>query len=409
MKISGIITEYNPFHNGHIYHLNQTKEITKADAVICIMSGNFVQRGTPAIIDKWNRTKMALLNGVDLVIELPVTYSLSSAEFFSYGAVSLLHNLGIVDSICFGSECGDIEVLNIIAKVLVQEPYEYKLLLQTYLNNGESFPKARSNALEDYLTKYCNDINHKEIDLKSLLNSSNNILGIEYCKSLLSLNSPIVPYSLKREGANYKEKNLKAAFSSATSIRKFIKENENLNELNNHIPKASAEIINELKNSNYSFVFPESMFDYLKYKAFTNSYGLKNIPDVCEGLDNKIINALKNSYSFDDAVENIKSKRYTYTRIYRILCQYFIGFENYNISLMRKSLCPYARILGFNSKGKIMLNKMKETSSIPIYPKVNKSLKDSFSLDLTATYAYSLINNSIDYDFDFKRPPIILK
>lgn len=181
MNISGVIVEYNPFHNGHLYHINKTKEFTNCDGIVAVMSGNFVQRGVPSIIDKWNRTKMALLNGVDLVLELPVLYSLSSAEFFALGAVSLLNNIGVVSNLCFGSEVGDINNILEIAKVLYEESNEYKTLLKSHLNNGLSFPTARTEALREYLVyneKTCFHFNN-------FLTSSNNILAIEYCKNLL--------------------------------------------------------------------------------------------------------------------------------------------------------------------------------------------------------------------------------
>ena len=158
MNISGIIVEYNPLHNGHLYHINKTKELTNCDALICVMSGNFAQRGIPSTIDKWTKTKMALNNGVDLVIELPAIYSVSSAEFFSYGSVSLLNSLGIVNNICFGSEHGDINDIYTISNVLRNEPIEFKLLLKTYLSKGIGYPLARANALYDYLINSNNDI-----------------------------------------------------------------------------------------------------------------------------------------------------------------------------------------------------------------------------------------------------------
>src|SRR5665647_2874229 len=151
MNISGIIVEYNPLHNGHVYHINKTKELTNCDALICVMSGNFAQRGIPSSIDKWTKTKMALNNGVDLVIELPTIYSVSSAEFFSFGAVSLLNSLGVVDNICFGSEHGDINDIYTISNILHKEPTQFKSLLKTYLARGNGYPLSRSNALYDYL------------------------------------------------------------------------------------------------------------------------------------------------------------------------------------------------------------------------------------------------------------------
>lgn len=173
MNITGIITEYNPFHNGHKLHLDESKKITGCDGTICVMSGNFTQRGLPSIIDKWNRTKMALENGVDLIIELPTVFAVSSAEFFSYGAVATLNATGVVNNLCFGSELGDAEELNAVAKILTNESKNFKIFLKAEMKNGVSFPKAREIALQQILGKS---------NLDTIISSPNNILGIEYCK-----------------------------------------------------------------------------------------------------------------------------------------------------------------------------------------------------------------------------------
>ena len=170
MNVTGIITEYNPFHNGHLYHLTEAKKATNADAIVCVMSGNFVQRGGPAIIDKWKRTEMALNNGVDLIIELPTYYAVSSAEFFAKGSVSILHNLGIVNNLFFGSECGDVEKLSEISKTLVNEDDKFKTLIKEHLSKGDTFAKAREKSLIEYL---------KDDAINNIVTSSNNILGID--------------------------------------------------------------------------------------------------------------------------------------------------------------------------------------------------------------------------------------
>ena len=407
MNISGIIVEYNPLHNGHLYHINKTKELTNSDALICVMSGNFAQRGIPSSIDKWTKTKMALNNGVDLVLEIPTVYSVSSAEFFSYGSVSLLNSLGIVDNICFGSEHGDIDDIYNISNILLKEPVEFKLLLKTYLSKGIGYPIARANALYDYLISSNMDIS--KLLLGSFLNSSNNILGIEYCKSLIKLNSSIKPYTLKRQGASYNSNLLHSEFSSATAIRKFVKENGSLSKLEGHVPNSVlAEILN-LYSKNYKFTFEDSIFPYIKHKSFTFKNSLVNLPDVSEGLDNKIIKSLQNNLSYSSALEEIKSKRYTYTRISRILCQYFIGFDNFDIKKLRSAPCPYARVLGFNSNGKSILKSIKSNSSIPLYTKLPKELNETLQLDIQSTRAYSLINSSISHNSDYLISPIIIE
>ena len=400
MNITGIITEYNPLHMGHIYHINKTKELTNCDGIVCIMSGNFVQRGIPAIMDKWTRCELALNSGVDLVIELPSVYSLSSAEFFAYGSISLLNSIGVINNICFGSESGNIDDIKSIAEILNNEPSQFKNHLKDYLDKGVSYPVARSKAL----VKYFND----NLETQEILKSSNNILGIEYCKSLLKLKSDIIPYTIQRKGSNYNDDKLENKFSSATAIRSHVKNSKNIDILKDILPSKTFSYLYDKFNNN-NLVFEDSMFSFIKYKSLTLKNKLENLPDVKEGLHNKIYNELKNSNSFYELVSNIKSKRYAYTRISRILCQYFIGMENFDLEYLRSMKAPYGRVLGFNDTGRKILKEMKKKSSIPIYMKLPKTLNDTLKLDIQSTYAYSMINNSVSYDSDFKTSPIYLK
>lgn len=245
MKVTGIIAEYNPFHNGHKYHIEKAKELTGADYVIVVMSGNFTQRGIPAFTDKYTRTRMALSCGADLVLELPLYYAAGSAEYFATGAVSLLDRLGVVDSLCFGSECGNIDALMHVASVLYNEPDSYKKLLQDALKSGQNYPAARHNALLQYLSMQPSErdaVNGNAIDCdtvacaaitdvtdyEQILSSPNNILGIEYCKALLKLNSSITPYTIRREGGGYNDDTLSAVNSSALAIRTALSSKDNL-------------------------------------------------------------------------------------------------------------------------------------------------------------------------------------
>lgn len=406
MKISSIISEYNPLHNGHEFHINRTKEITNSDAIICIMSGNYVQRGLPAIIDKWNRSRVALLCGADLVLELPVLYSLSSAEFFSYGAISLLNSLGIVDSICFGSESGKIDELYFFAEILNAEPQIFKEALKQYLDLGTGYAAARSKALKDYFQKINKDL---YIGFEESISSSNNILGIEYCKSLLKLCSNIKPYTIRREGASYNSDKMDQLFSSATAIRKYMKENINLSRLKEHMPPPSFDVVNQLSNSSYEFPDENKILSYIKYKNIYALNNLKKLPDVSEGLENKIIRAIEKSNNYSELISGIKSKRFTHSRISRIICQYFVGFENYNTYLLRKAPCPYARILGFNDTGKKLLKLAKSNSSIPVYTKLPKVKNEILELDLQATRTYSLLNSNISPNSDYLISPIFIQ
>jgi len=397
--ITGIITEYNPFHKGHEYHLKKAKEDTNADGIICVMSGNFMQRGIPGIIDKWKKAEMAIKNGVDLILELPLVYSISSAEHFAFGSVSLLNSLGIVDNLYFGSEEGRIDTLEDIAKTLVSEPHDYKSLLKNNLNLGLPFHLSRANALNDYLNSN---------DVLNVLSSSNNILGIEYIKALITLQSSIIPKTLKREGASYNDSNLNSLFSSATSIRKHLRENS-LSELIDVLPKASYDILCDLSTSNYPFIFEEDMFKYIKYKLFTNEKSLLKLPDISEGLENKILKEALKANSLNELILNSKSKRYTYTRINRILAQSFLNLEDFDLFSLSKTLAPYARVLGFNSVGRNMLKNIKTKGNIDIITKIPRNnLCDHMKIDILGTKAYSLLNPKVNPMDDYLKGPIII-
>jgi predicted nucleotidyltransferase len=412
MKVSGIVVEYNPLHNGHVYHIKKTRELTNCDVLVAVMSGSFNQRGIPSVIDKWNKTLTALHNGVDLVIELPVIYSLSSAELFSFGAISLLHNLGVVDSLCFGSEYGELSLLEEIAKVLNLEPFEFKTHLKSKLKEGLVYPRARTLALLEHFksssTENIISLNNT-VEFENLLNSSNNILGIEYIKSLKKLKSKITPYTIRRQGASYNSQELNNSFSSATSIRKFLNQSSDPRDLKTHVPLYVYELLERLYKSDYSFVFDEAMFPYIKYKSLILGNTIKDIPDAAEGLHSTLLKALSHGHSLNSTIEEVKSKRYTYTRISRILCQYFAGFDSYNTGLLRKEPCPYARVLGFNEKGKSILKSIKSNSSIPLYTKIPKDLDDTFKLDIQSTKVYSLINKNVNHNDDYLISPLIIK
>ena len=406
MKICGIISEYNPFHKGHKYHIDKTKELTNCDAIVCVMSGNFVQRGLPSIMDKWTRAELALGNGVDLVLELPSIYAISSAEFFSFGAISLLNSLGVIDNISFGSELGDVNFLNSISEVLIKEPKEYLIHLKNNLDLGYSYAVARNNALEYYFKELLSDPITKKDNISKILNSSNNILAIEYCKSLLNLASSITPVTIKREGGTYNSQNLNNIFSSATAIRNSLKDNTSIEVLKDTVPD---NVFYKLKSYD-NFVYPDAMVPYLRFKALCSKHScLSNIPEASEGLDNKIINSLESLINYEDILGDIKSKRYAMTRISRILCQYFIGFEKYNINTLRRTPCPYARVLGFTPKGQEILRTLKSTSSIPVYTKLPKESNEILDLDIQCTKAYSLLNTSISSKDDYLKKPMILK
>ena len=399
MNITGIITEYNPFHNGHKFHLEESKKQTKSDGTICIMSGNFVQRGGPAIIDKWKRTEMALNNGVDLIIELPTFYAVSSAEFFAKGAVSILNSLNIVNNLFFGSEIGDAKALSEIAKVLVSEDERFQNILKENLSLGLTFAKAREKSLIEYL-------NSSEIN--NIITSSNNILGIEYIKAILKLNSSINPVALKREGSNYNDKSLSQTFSSATSIREVLKNTSNIEDLKNIIPLESYEVFSKLQEQDYRFTFEEEMFKYIKYKIQTNCVNFNNLYEVTEGLDNKIIKEISSSNSLHEFILKIKSKRYTYSKISRILTHIYLGLDNDDFKDIANENNLYVRVLGFNKTGREILSLIKDNSSIPLITKVPRFTNNPLlKFDLQATACYSLLNDKVNPFNDYLQSPII--
>jgi len=397
LNISGIVVEYNPMHNGHLHHLELCRKATGADGIVAVMSGNFVQRGTPAIIDKWTRTRHALENGVDLVLELPVLYSLSSAEFFASGAVGILDSLGIISSLCFGSEYTEVEKMLEISSFLLQEPKEYKEALKMHLDSGVGFPTARSLSLEGSLK-----------ELTGYLGASNSILGIEYCKSLLRLKSSIKPIAVQRVGSIYTDTELCREFSSATSIRDHLRNNRSMDALKPQIPENVFLALQQLKLHGHDFSESSAMLPYIRYRCFTEKRALKNLPDVTEGLENRIFRAAASAADFEELINSVKTKRYTYSRICRIMTQFFIGFDQFNTSSMRKKTPQYARVLGFNKKGAEILREAKKKSDIPIITKVKENKFETLDLELQASRAYSLVNPNLKFNEDFYRSPVMI-
>lgn len=355
MKIVGLITEYNPFHSGHQYHMEKTREITGADAVIVVMSGNFVQRGAPAIMPKHIRAKAALKSGASLIIELPVCYATGSAEYFAYGAISLLEKLGCVDSVCFGSECGDIEVLQGFAQIIHDEPEEYKGFLNDYLKQGNSFPLARQKAMKDFLKSQTAD---------SVLGEPNNILGIEYLKALYRLNSKIRPYTIKRVSSHYHDEILQEHYSSASAIRKVMSE-QNEFDWNSQVPDCCVSLYKE----NYQLRYPVSANDFsilLKYKLLQETKeSLTEYLDVSKDLANRILNKLNQFVSFEQFCELLKTKETTYSRISRALIHVLLGIKASDMKEIE-----YARILGFQTEASDVLSLIKKKARISLVTKL---------------------------------------
>lgn len=366
MKVFGVIAEYNPFHNGHLYQLEETKKNTGCDYAVAVMSGNFVMRGEPALFDKFKRAKAAALNSVDLVLELSTPYALSSSEYFARAGVSLLDSLNIVDILSFGSEAGNIDALSDVAdKLLMEETKEN-------IKHGQKKGIPVFSAIAEQFDQ----------EKQEILKSPNNILGINYLKALKTLDSKIEPYTLLRKKAGYNDKEGKDGFASATGLREMLYKSE---EVKPFMPAKAFELI---KNSNP--VFEEEFDKILTYILRVKpERDLLKYPDVSEGLENLIKKAATDNYGIKDIAKAIKSKRYTYTRIKRILFNILLDIDK----TQREKKPEFARVLAFNEKGRRLLAEIRKKSNIPVFTNITKEMFDKYEIlntDLRATEIYRL-------------------
>ncbi len=386
-KVVGIIAEYNPFHNGHAYHIQNAKAQTKSDYVVAVMTGNFTQRGNTSVVDKWEKTRMALIGGVDLVIELPTIYSISSAENFANGAVKILKNIGIVDTISFGMEADDISTLNNVANVLYNEPPEYKSILEHELSKGNSFPKARENATMMYL----NDIKR----YANVLKGSNNILAIEYLKALKKQKSNITPVGIKREKVYYNSTKIIDEYASATGIRSLLLRNQ-LDEVRRVVPsKVFNLLLNDIRQGTYVLDITAFNNEIIYKLRSMSAKDIANLPDVNEGLENLIKEKANKTNNLIELINSIKSKRYTQTRIQRILLYALIGITKKDMEISKKMI-PYVRVLGCSENGKMLLSQIngraKVITSFKKFEKANKNKRIArmLEIDKLATDIYTL-------------------
>lgn len=359
MKTVGVIAEYNPFHNGHQYHIEEAKRLSGAEAVVVVMSGNFVQRGTPAIMPKHLRTEAAIKAGASLVIELPVCYATGTAEQFAHGAISLLHKLGCVDFLCFGSECGDLETMQKVANILYDEPKAYGELLQSRLRQGLSFPAARSRAIKEL---YPNE------SYACILEQPNNILGIEYLKALKRLKSSMIPFTISRRVSEYHCKELQENYSSATAIRAAL-QNKKMNTLKSQVPASTISILQETYEKRYP-IYANDFSLLLKYRLLKETENqpkesLTKYADVSEELANRIRKQLNQYESYEQFCELLKTKELTYTRISRALLHILLEIKKDDLIDV-----SYARLLGFRKQDAGLLTEIKNSSSIPLISKL---------------------------------------
>jgi len=363
MKAVGIIAEYNPFHNGHLYHLSKTKELFPDDVVIVILSGNFMQRGETSVINKWDKTDIALYYGADIVVELPFPFATQAADIFAKGSIQLLDALN-VNNLVFGSESNDIESLIELANIQL-ESNKYKDLVSIYLKDGISYPSALSKAL--FMTT------------GKQTTSPNDILGISYIKEIIRQKTNITPICIKRTN-DYHNISLDNEITSATSIRESLKNKEDLKK---YVP---LETYNRL-NENLSFI--EDYYSYLKYQIMINIDSLDKFQTVDEGIENRIKKYIINSTTLEELIMNIKTKRYTYNRIRRMLTHIMCNFTKEEAKKFTN--IEYVRVLGFNKKGQSYLNQIKKNIKLPLLTNFSRETNKMLDLEFRSTCVYTSI------------------
>ena len=364
MEAVGVIAEYNPFHNGHLYHLKKVKEMFPGTYLVLILIGNFTQRGDVSIINKWDKTNLALDYGYDLVVELPFSVATSSASIYAKGAIDILNKLNC-NYLVFGSETNDIELFKKLVNI-TNNNKEYESKIKNYLDEGYNYPKACSLALKD--------VSNIVID------KPNDVLGLEYVRSIINSGSRIVPVSIKRTN-DYHEEDILGEITSATSIRQNIND---IDKIKDTLPKESLELIKNISIEDY--------FDYIKYEIISND-NLIDILDVNEGILNKLKKEIYNVSSINDLILKIKSKRYSYNRLKRMLLHILTKTKkDYNTNI------NYIRVLGFNDNGKKIL---KEVNDVPVITKYKKEYDHLFVDDIKASKIYGLITN-YDYTEEYK-------
>lgn len=399
MKAVGVIVEYNPFHNGHYYHLQETIKQSEADIVIAVMSGQFLQRGEPALVSKWARTKMALFQGIDLVLELPYLFATQNANIFANGAISILAAIHCTD-ICFGSENGTIDNFQKTYEFLATHEEAYKNLLKKYLKDGMSYPKATSLAYSDL------NPHNSFLDLAK----PNNILGYYYVKAIHEITKGrLHAKTILRKNADYHDQAFNtSSIASATSIRKKLFETKELADISQYIPESTKMVL-----ENYLLTYQvlhdwEKYFPLLKYKLLTLSkQELSEICEIDEGIENRLKDSIVEATSFYQFIEKVKTKRYTWTRIQR-MCLHVL---THTFKKDMEQISPsYIRLLGMNTKGQKYLNEIKKKIELPLVANVASIHDPVLQLDIKATNTYGMIlPNELCTKFikqEYSLPPI---
>lgn len=379
MKKIGIICEYNPFHNGHIYHIKKIKELFPESLIVLVMSGYFTERGEISIINKWDKVKIALNHEIDLVLELPFSYATESADTFASGAIRILSYFN-VDYLVFGSECDDIDKFFALADIQLKNP-EYNTLVKEYLDLGYNYPTSIAKSLGD-LSEYT-------------INTPNDLLGLSYVKQIINQESHIIPITIRRTN-NYHDKNLNNEITSATSIRTALYNHENVD---NYLPEDVSEFLPD--NNNYY----EKYFTLLKYKIISEINDLDKYMDVSEGIDKRIKKYILRSNNLNELIENIKTKRYTYNRLNRMFIHILTNYTKEK-SQKYKNI-NYIKVLGFNKKGSTLIREIKKEGFIPIITNYSELDDEILDYELQISFIYNIIMNTEDCNLiELKSIPI---
>lgn len=402
-NILGLIVEYNPFHNGHLYHIQTSKEKTDAHIVVAVMSGSFLQRGEPAFASKWARTKMALHHDIDLVIELPYTYSTQKAEIFATGAVSLLNAIG-VNRLCFGSETGEIEPFYETVHTVMEKEEEMNTYIKQAMKKGVSFPKAFAAAFKNTVST------SKTVDLSK----PNNILGYHYVKAIKQLKAPIEPFTIKREKANYHDTFFKnnEQIASATAIRnQLIDTNFDFSSIANYVPDVTKKELNRERNLYGTLPHWEHYFPFLQHRILTATLDeLREIYDCDEGLEYRLKKIITKVNGYQQFIEAVKTKRYTWTRLQRLFVHILLNTTKSFI----KKFCiptnpPYIRILGMSKKGREYLSSVKKNVEIPIVTRASEYEHPLLDKDILASQIHQLpFVKHISLHDEYKAIPILI-
>lgn len=401
MKATGIIVEYNPFHNGHHFHITEAKKKTNADLIIAVMSGNFLQRGEPALIDKWARTKMALANGVDLVFELPYAFATAHAPLFAKGAIQLL-DAAHCQAFCFGSEEGSISPFENSLALLKTTKTEQEATIKEAVSRGLSYPKALNEA---YIAAAQSATPKKTY---ADLTQPNNILGFHYVQAAADIHSAMRPTTVQRIGAHYHDETISGnRIASATGIRKALFATESLEDVHSYLPDKTSEELVNWQSTYSSFGSWEAFYPFLRGTILRDGpERLHAIADVTEGIENLFYRAAMNHETFSGFMQAVKSKRYTWTRIQRMLTHIYTGFTS---DRRRQIEAPsYLRLLGMTQTGRLYLNEHKKRFQLPLISKVSAFSDASLELDIHAAnmYALGIDKETAQLGSDYRNAPI---